>query len=49
MDFDSGRSENTLINETDLGSYKVPTMRDVAIAAVFLFQPFHWWLMENLA
>jgi DNA-binding LacI/PurR family transcriptional regulator len=33
MDFDSGRSENTLINDTNIGSYKVPTMRDVAAAA----------------
>jgi LacI family transcriptional regulator len=33
MDFDSGRSENTLINDTKIGSYKTPTMRDVAVAA----------------
>jgi LacI family transcriptional regulator len=33
MDSDSGRSENILINDTHIGSYKVPTMRDVATAA----------------
>lgn len=33
MDFDSGRSENLLINDTKIGSHKGPTMRDVAAAA----------------
>jgi DNA-binding LacI/PurR family transcriptional regulator len=33
MDSDSRRSENILINDTNIGSYKVPTMRDVAVAA----------------
>ena len=33
MDFDSGRSENILIDDTKVGSYKAPTMRDVAAAA----------------
>ena len=33
MDFDSGRSEDTLIDDTKLGSSKSPTMRDVAVAS----------------
>ncbi len=33
MDIDSGRSKNGLSNETNIGSSKVPTMRDVAAAA----------------
>jgi LacI family transcriptional regulator len=33
MDFNSGRSENIVIDETRVGSYKAPTMRDVADVA----------------
>jgi DNA-binding LacI/PurR family transcriptional regulator len=33
MDFDLGRSENTLINDSKIKTYKGPTMRDVATAA----------------
>jgi LacI family transcriptional regulator len=33
MGFNSGRSENNLIDDTKVGSYKVPTMRDVATVA----------------
>ena len=33
MDFDLRRSENALINNAKIGSYKAPTMRDVAEAA----------------
>jgi LacI family transcriptional regulator len=33
MDLYSGRSENILMDDTKVGSYKAPTMRDVAVAA----------------
>jgi len=33
MEFNSGRSENILMDDTKVGSYKAPTMRDVASVA----------------
>jgi DNA-binding LacI/PurR family transcriptional regulator len=33
MDFNSGRSERIVMDDTKVGSYKAPTMRDVAAAA----------------